>query len=204
MEQTSEWVSLGEAARLIGVHPATIRNWAEKGELPFRRTAGGHRRFHRTDLKRWLASHRLGQPTEAQLVVQSALGRTRLAIADRQPLDSLGWYNRLSAEARDTMRRLGLELMDILINHLTSTTPETGLQAAHEIGEAYGRLLKGQKLSLIQAVEGYLYFSSFLLEALVQLAEANAGRVVPGWADLQRQIHSFTHAVLLGMLASYE
>jgi hypothetical protein len=28
--------------------------------------------------------------------------------------------------------------------------------------------------------------------------------VVPGWADLQRQIHSFTHAVLLGMLASYE
>src|SRR5690606_31057167 len=116
MEQTSEWVSLGEAARLIGVHPATIRNWAEKGELPFRRTAGGHRRFHRTDLKRWLASHRLVQPTEAQLVVQSALGRTRLAIADRQPLDSLGWYNRLSAEARDTMRRLGLELMDILIN----------------------------------------------------------------------------------------
>ena len=54
MNEPSEWVSLGEAAQIIGVHPATIRNWAEQGELPFRRTPGGHRRFRRADLQQSL------------------------------------------------------------------------------------------------------------------------------------------------------
>ena len=40
-----EWVSLRQAAELLGVHPATVRSWADKGELPSRRTPGGHRRF---------------------------------------------------------------------------------------------------------------------------------------------------------------
>ena len=42
----SEWVSLRRAADIPGVHPATVRNWADSGKLPFRRTAGKHRRFN--------------------------------------------------------------------------------------------------------------------------------------------------------------
>jgi excisionase family DNA binding protein len=43
-------LSLEDAARLIGVHPGTIRRWANKGTLPHQRTVGQQRRFHLADV----------------------------------------------------------------------------------------------------------------------------------------------------------
>ena len=203
MGQSSDWVSLGEAAQIIGVHPATIRNWAEHGELPFRRTPGGHRRFRRADLEQWLASHRVMQPTEAQVIVQSALGRARLEIGDRQKLAHLGWYEQLNEEVRDAMRAQGLRLMDTLITHLANPTDTQALTAAREIGHTYGQLLKGQGLALSKALEGYYYFADFLQEAVFQLAETG-GRPQGNWSDMLYQVNQFTRQILMGMIVVYE
>jgi excisionase family DNA binding protein len=46
-----EWLSLREAADMLGIHPATVRQWADRNELPSRRTSGGHRRFRRSDIE---------------------------------------------------------------------------------------------------------------------------------------------------------
>jgi excisionase family DNA binding protein len=43
-------LSVGKAARLLGVTPATTRRWTEIGLLPCTRTAGGHRRIARDDV----------------------------------------------------------------------------------------------------------------------------------------------------------
>ena len=204
MSRSSEWVSLGEAAQIIGVHPATIRNWAEQGELPFRRTPGGHRRFRRSDLEQWLASHRLTQPTEAQVIVQSALGRARLEIANPQKLARYDWHERLSDEAREIMRKQGLQLMDALINFLAETDAERGLKIAHETGTTYGRLLHSQGLTLSQALQGYFYFVDFLFEAIVQLAETGATRTTITWGSMLRQVNQFTRETLMGMIHVYE
>src|SRR5574341_214034 len=53
MMMESEWVSLGEAAAILGIHPTTVRHWADSGDLPSQRTPGGHRRFRRYDLEQW-------------------------------------------------------------------------------------------------------------------------------------------------------
>ncbi|HEX3052610.1 MAG TPA: helix-turn-helix domain-containing protein [Aggregatilineaceae bacterium] len=204
MGHTSEWVSLGEAAEIIGVHPATIRNWAERGELPFRRTPGGHRRFRRVDLKQWLASHRLTYPSEAQVVVQTALGRTRLEIGDKQKLYNQDWYEQLSVEAREIMRQQGLYLMDILMQHLANPGQSEALHAAATVGETYGKLLKSQGLVLSKALEGYFYFSDFLLDAVIQLSDAGVPRSTTDWGGLLRQVQQFTRAILTTMIAVYE
>lgn len=203
MGQASEWVSLGEAAQIIGVHPATIRNWAERGELPFRRTPGGHRRFRRADLKQWLAAHRLIQPTEAQVVVQSALGRTRLEIGDKQKLAGVEWYVHLSPESRELMRQQGLFLMDTLIQYLGRSLTESELQTAREIGETYGKILKRDNLPLPTALDAYYYFSDFLLEAVIQMAETGLPRPATDWGDMLRRVTHFTRHVLTGMVISY-
>ncbi len=40
------WLSVDEAARRLGVHPNTVRKWADTGILPCWRLPGsGHRRF---------------------------------------------------------------------------------------------------------------------------------------------------------------
>ena len=43
-----------EAAELLGVHPDTLRGWADEGKIPVWRTPGGQRRFQRSDLENML------------------------------------------------------------------------------------------------------------------------------------------------------
>ena len=42
------WLTLSEAAEQLGVHPTTLRRWADNGDIPVSVTPGGHRRFLET------------------------------------------------------------------------------------------------------------------------------------------------------------
>src|SRR5436190_1815189 len=50
----SEWLTLGQAARFIGVAQSTIRKWSDQGRVPAFYTPGGHRRYRRADLETFL------------------------------------------------------------------------------------------------------------------------------------------------------
>jgi excisionase family DNA binding protein len=75
----TEWLSLHQAAEVLGIHPATLRTWSDRGRTASRRTPGGHRRFSHADLTAWIESQRHHEP-EAELLVQNALGRMRMEI----------------------------------------------------------------------------------------------------------------------------
>src|SRR5207244_11430975 len=92
IQTEDEWLSLSEAAEMLGMHPATVRLWADRNELPSRRTSGGHRRFRRADIEARLRQVAERKPhPEAQLLVQSVLGRVRFAFTDGT-LEALRWY----------------------------------------------------------------------------------------------------------------
>jgi len=42
-----EYLSAGDAARLLCVSPRTVSRWADQGRIPHLVTLGGHRRFSR-------------------------------------------------------------------------------------------------------------------------------------------------------------
>jgi excisionase family DNA binding protein len=42
-----EYLTPGEAARILHVSPKTISRWADRGFVPYVVTLGGHRRFPR-------------------------------------------------------------------------------------------------------------------------------------------------------------
>jgi excisionase family DNA binding protein len=50
----SEWLTLGQAARFLGVAQSTIRKWSDQGRVPAFYTPGGHRRYRRADLEAFL------------------------------------------------------------------------------------------------------------------------------------------------------
>jgi excisionase family DNA binding protein len=53
-----------KAARLLGVHPNTIRAWSDQGRLRFYRiNQRGDRRYRRGDLQRFLAAAEQPQAT---------------------------------------------------------------------------------------------------------------------------------------------
>jgi excisionase family DNA binding protein len=52
MENQEVTISIGDAAKELGVSVKTFRRWADAGKLRFERSPSGHRRFFLTDIKR--------------------------------------------------------------------------------------------------------------------------------------------------------
>jgi len=49
-----DWLTLGQAAKYLGVAQSTIRKWSDSGRVPAFYTPGGHRRYRRMDLDAFL------------------------------------------------------------------------------------------------------------------------------------------------------
>ncbi|MGB1288465.1 MAG: MerR family transcriptional regulator [Aggregatilineales bacterium] len=200
---SSEWVSLREAASILGVHPATVRNWADKGEIPSRRTPGGHRRFNRTDLERHAQSNGERQPIEVQVIIQNALGSTRMQVGDGDLAD-IAWYHQISETSRRAMRQQGREVLEALRRYLGETQSELHLQEAVRLGQKYAELLSADGLTLPQATRGFLYFSEFVVDSVLTWSEVTPPRNSGEWVVLLRNVNTFIHAMLLSIIEYYQ
>ena len=63
-------LSLGPAARMLGVDPDTLRRWADDGLVEAFVTPGGHRRFDRTEIDRLLDARHPGTGTVPPLAAR--------------------------------------------------------------------------------------------------------------------------------------
>lgn len=52
MESNEVTISIGDAAKELGVSVKTVRRWADTGKLRYERTPTGHRRFFISDIKK--------------------------------------------------------------------------------------------------------------------------------------------------------
>ncbi len=129
-----DWLSLSEAAEILGVHPSTVRSWSNQGFLPVHHTQGGHRRYLRSELEMWRRSRR-GEVDELNLLVQNALRNTRFQISEGR-LEAETWHNKLDDEARRQYRESGRALLQGLLQAIT-TTGELDLAEADALGYEY-------------------------------------------------------------------
>jgi excisionase family DNA binding protein len=67
-----------EVATLLGVSPVTVRQWAHKGMIDARTTAGGHRRFTREAVVAFASRMAMALPVE----FATETARTRILIVD--------------------------------------------------------------------------------------------------------------------------
>src|SRR3954465_3285148 len=65
----SDWLTLGQAAKFLGVAQSTIRKWSDQGRVPAFYTPGGHRRYRRRDLEAFLERSGPGGSTSGPLVL---------------------------------------------------------------------------------------------------------------------------------------
>jgi excisionase family DNA binding protein len=184
---------------MLGVHPATVRSWADRGDLPSQRTPGKHRRFRRSDLVEWMAHQGGASSAEAQLLVQSAMGRARQEIGGGH-MAQADWYQRLDERARAALGLHGRRLMDALQRYLAAS--DGTLMEAHSIGLQYGKTIRSQGLSLAQTVEGFFTFDDFLLDSVLQMSEIS--RPGMGQVDAIRKIYAFTRTIILALIEAYQ
>jgi excisionase family DNA binding protein len=65
MQAQKRLLNVGEAATYLGVSPASLRTWSDRGLVPAYRTPGGQRRYSRDDLERFIESMRQPVPSDA-------------------------------------------------------------------------------------------------------------------------------------------
>lgn len=200
---TTEWVSLRKAADILGVHPATVRNWADRGDISSRRTQGGHRRFSKDDLLRHAQTAEELQPVEVQVIIQNALGSARMRISEDN-LEAVTWYASMSEATRVQMRILGRSVLEAIRRFLAEGAPDHRLADAIKLGKDYASTLTSDNLTLPQAMRGFFYFSDFVVNSILTWSELAQPRSSVEWANLLRQVNSFIHTMLLSIVEYYQ
>jgi hypothetical protein len=171
--ENAEWLGLGEASRILGVAPGTLRRWSDDGTVSAFTTPGGHRRYRRSVLENMLPSERAARSLRARAAITPA----RLSRAYRQEARHVGrtlpWVTRLADADREWFRAHGRLLAEALLNHLDPEDAEAGrdgLVAASAEAGAYGRKAADLGVALGDAVEGFLQFRRPFLNQLGLLA----------------------------------
>jgi len=205
-EHTAKWLSLQQASELLGVHPATLRQWADQGRVRVFRTPGGHRRFAEEDLRSLIAKPALTPQRAAgvQVLVQSALGRARLEVTGGRLVNE-PWYRQFDEANKARHRELGRQLMNLLMRYLMLNGEDEEdrrvdiLKQARRIGDSYGVLAYREGLTLADAMRAFLFFRDFLQESVIQ------GQQIAGDPlALVRQINRYVNEVLLAMVHAFE
>jgi excisionase family DNA binding protein len=113
-----EWLTLGQAARYLGVAQSTIRKWSDNGRIRVYKTPGRHRRYRRDDLDAFL--ERSGPEARAGPVVLIVDDDERLREYVRVNLEMDGYTVLEAGSAEAGMRvldeaRPDLVLLDVMM-----------------------------------------------------------------------------------------
>ena len=111
------FLSLKAAAEMLGVHPVTLRRWAESGKIETVRTAGGHRRFSEDEIARLMQ-----KPDLPESISISEKLRERALSVTRKDLEThhAGWNSSIEIKDREEKRLLGRRLMGLLMQYVAA------------------------------------------------------------------------------------
>jgi excisionase family DNA binding protein len=112
---SADWLTLGEAAKYLGVAQSTIRKWCDSGRLPAFYTPGGHRRLRRSDLDAFLGASGAPQLRRGTPLVLIVDDDARLREFVRVNLEMEGYAVREAASAEDGLAALEEEAPDLIL-----------------------------------------------------------------------------------------
>lgn len=197
-----EWLSLSQVANILGVHPSTIRSWADQGRLPVHRTRGGHRRFRRSEVELCMDSETPRGETDVDQVMQHALKKTRLQISEGH-LEAQEWYQKLDTEAREQYRRSGRNLLQGLMTY-SGEDEASGRAEARAIGYEYASIGRRCNLGIAESVHAFLFFRNAMLNSMMEVYESASIRSSQAWSDMLHYILYFTDLILITLIDTEE
>ncbi|HKV89464.1 MAG TPA: helix-turn-helix domain-containing protein [Candidatus Dormibacteraeota bacterium] len=154
----SAWLSLGEASRLLGITPATLRRWADQGDVAAFVTPGGHRRFKRSVIESLVPGSR--STRQAGVAFGASVSRVARAYSRAKPAGRPPERARsqLSETARAEFKDRGHRLLGMLLDYLDSRRSPARLATARAAAADYGRRAEELGVSLSDTVEAFVRF----------------------------------------------
>lgn len=169
-------LTLGQAARMLGVDPDTLRRWADAGKIDVFTTPGGHRRFPRAAIEaigarpraRRLPLAGLGEPPD-----RVAAELRRRVRSDLSALSEQEWHARLDERSIEWFRDRGRRMGDLLLGYL-DTQQRAGrsqlVGQAEALGREYGVMSARRRLSIGEATQAFLFFRARFMAAVASVA----------------------------------
>lgn len=203
LTREDDWLPLGKAAALLGVHSMTLRRWSDSGRFPCYRTAGGHRRFALKDIQVYLERQSSGNGGgAASSWADKALVQTRQQVAHHQ---EHRWMRAISDEdLRGEYRLMGHQLMGLLLQYVASEEPNgTFVEEAQRMGRRYGAYGMRVGLPLSDILEATLFFRDILVESSLQVPSTT---YVEPDANLRilRRVNQIINTIQLSVTKFYE
>jgi excisionase family DNA binding protein len=112
-----DWLTLGQAAKYLGMAQSTVRKWSDTRRLRTFYTPGGHRRYRRSDLDAFLSRGGATAPSRAE-------GRRLILIVDdddqvrefiRVNLEMEGYVVREAASAEEGLAAIDEQSPDLIL-----------------------------------------------------------------------------------------
>ena len=162
-------VSISEASHILGVSEAALRQWTDEGKIRAFITPGGHRRYSRAELKKFISSHQkvlgikdLVAGLEDTVQLHREIARTYLS--------TTSWYNKLSRESQEYLGGLGRRLLNLIIRYVTEPSKrEEIVELAHNVGHDHGETLAKLGLPLTDSVEAFIMHRNPIIDATTHL-----------------------------------
>ncbi len=174
-------VSINEASRILGVSEAALRQWTDEGKIKAFVTPGGHRRYSKAELKKFMSSHQKTLGIKDLVVELEDTVQLHREIA-RAHLNTNSWQNKLSQESQEYLADLGRRFLNLIIRYITEPSKrEETFRLARDVGHSYGETLAKLGLPLTDSVEAFIRHRDPIMKAtthLMRKREAFTGRVV--------------------------
>jgi excisionase family DNA binding protein len=204
MTDPTGWLTLREACARLDVHPATLRQWADRGRVRAFRTPGGHRRFSADDVQSLVTALAAELPADLDLLLSAALGRTRRELGAGR-LAGEPWYRLLDPATRERYRQLGRELLGLFARSLAPGADVEAVQAgARHVAAEQGRMAAQAGLTVAEAARAHAAFRDMLVESVLQMqAVQDQGRPAPDLVGAYRRVGGFLDEVLVAYLDAF-
>ena len=163
-------ITISEASRMLGVSEATLRQWTDENKVRAFITPGGHRRYSRAELQRFVGKrHRIhGIKDLATKIEDSAPVYRELA---REHFSTTSWYNKLDAESQRHLAESGRQLLYLVKRYIT-TEPlkkKEVEELARNIGDDFGEQVARLGLSLTESIEAFMLHRNPVMNAAIDL-----------------------------------
>ncbi|MEW6580052.1 MAG: helix-turn-helix domain-containing protein [Chloroflexota bacterium] len=200
----SKWLTLSEAAQLLGVHPTTLRRWADQGSVPVSVTPGGHRRFLEADLATNATRRQMlvgVRDNTAQVWGDYALVETRQRLFNRpEP----AWLVAFDEQERTEKRELGRRLLGLIMQHISAPADDGALLVeARSIAVRYAQNCLRAGLSAAEGLQATTFFRDALTEVALQMPQVAR---LEGEAQLRllRKLNQVFNVVQVTLIEYYE
>lgn len=202
-----QWLSLGQASGLLGVHPSTLRAWADEDHVPAFRTPGGHRRFQLSELEAFLRAGATGGLTHAVPVADQVAAHAVNQVKQRLP-DARAespWLKSLEQHELEAWREKGRRLIALAIQYVSREPGrrEPVLEQAEAIGREHAQACMGRGIRLVDMMQAYMFFRESVLR-VSRPGQIDLGQYDREEVRIHREMRKCLDMVMYAMLAAYD